>query len=157
MSVDKLNPREALGFLSWKVSRLFINELTTRFIDEGMDITVEQCRVLIPLAQVDGLSQGRLCNVLSQEKTGVSRLVVALEKRGLVRREASKEDRRVKHIFITDAGRELVEPAVDTILENYSNLVRGIDPEELAICKRVLWQILEPTLDEACRGEGAGR
>jgi len=150
MVLDRLKPRESLGFLTWKVSRMMTNELAARFSEAGVEITVEQWRALIPLFKLDGLTQGRLCELLSQEKTGVSRLVAALEKRGLVRRESSKEDRRVKYIFITDTGRQLVDSTVDMAVACRDDLVKHVDPDELEICKRVLWQIIEPTLEDDC-------
>jgi DNA-binding MarR family transcriptional regulator len=148
--LDKLNPRESLGFLAWKVARLKTNDLAARFVEAGIKITVEQWRVLIPLYKTEGLTQGRLCELLSQEKTGVSRLVAALEKRGYVRREAGKDDRRVKYIHITDAGRDLMVSTVDMALANMGTREGHVDPEELAICKKVLWEIVAPTIDEGC-------
>ncbi|MDC0336444.1 MarR family transcriptional regulator [Pseudodesulfovibrio sp.] len=150
MVLERLKPRESLGFLAWKVSRIVTNDLAARFAAAGVEVTVEQWRALVPLIKLDGLSQGKLCELLSQEKTGVSRLVAALEKRGLVRREACKTDRRVKHIYITDAGRELVESTVDMAVASRDMPLKGLDPAEVEICKRVLWQIIEPTLGDYC-------
>lgn len=146
MTNDKLKAKDAIGFLCWKVARLSASDLSARFVEAGIDVTVEQWRALIPVYKHEGLTQGQLCDILSQEKTGVSRLVAALEKRGMLRREPSKDDRRVKHLFITDAGRKLFDDTVDMAALSRKKLEKGIDPEELAICKRVLWQIIEPTL-----------
>lgn len=114
---------------------------------------MEQWRVLVPLYKLDGLTQGKLCELLSQEKTGVSRLVAGLERRGFVRREPGKEDRRVKYIHITDAGRKLMESTVEMAQANMDSREDLVDPEELAICKKVLWEIVRPTLDKACLAE----
>ncbi len=142
MPLQELNPRGSLGFLTWKVSRILTNDMTAKLFEAGLDITVEQWRALIPCYKHDGLTQGQLCEIMSQEKTGVSRLVSALEKRGLLRRESSKEDRRVNFLFITDAGRELMEASFDPVLAVLINTVKDIDPAELAICQRVLWKII---------------
>lgn len=145
-----MNPRESIGFLAWKVARVFANDLAARFAEAGVKITVEQWRALLPAYKADGLTQGKLCDMLSQEKTGVSRLVAALEKHGLLRREPGDDDRRVKYIYITDKGRELVDFTIDIVLESRAEMVRPVDPEEFAVCKRVLWQIIEPHLDGTC-------
>lgn len=145
-----MNPRESIGFLAWKVARIFANDLAARFAEAGVRITVEQWRALLPAYKADGLTQGKLCDMLSQEKTGVSRLVAALEKHGLLRREPGDDDRRVKYIYITDKGRELVDFTIDIVLESRAEMVRPVDPEEFAVCKRVLWQIIEPHLDGTC-------
>jgi DNA-binding MarR family transcriptional regulator len=150
MSIDRLNPKDSLGFLTWKVSRLLTNSLAARFAAEGIRITVEQWRALLPLYKCDGMSQGRLCEVLSQEKTGVSRLLAALERRGLVRRESGDGDRRVKHLFITDQGRRLVDATIQMAIENSRGCCEGVSPEDMDVCKRVLWKIVEPSFDHAC-------
>ncbi|MBG0790791.1 MAG: MarR family transcriptional regulator [Desulfovibrionaceae bacterium] len=148
--LNKLNPRQSLGFLTWKVARLKTNDLAARFAEAGLEITVEQWRVLIPIFKAGSMPQGKLCDILSQEKTGVSRLAAALEKRGYVRREAGKQDRRVKTLHITDAGRELMMQTFDLAKANMISCEERLDPEELGICRKVLWEILEPTLDDAC-------
>jgi len=150
MVLDRLNPKESLGFLSWKVSRILTNGLGARFAKAGLTVTVEQWRVLLPVYAADGLSQGRLCEILYQEKTGVSRLVAALEKQGLVQRKACIDDKRVKYIFITEAGLEIVDRSLEIVADSGDRLVEHIDPEELAVCKRVLWEIILPFLGEGC-------
>ncbi len=142
-----------MGFLTWKVARLFTNDLAARFAEAGIRITVEQWRALIPLYKLDGLTQGRLCELLSQEKTGVSRLVAALERHGLLTRRSDRHDRRVKKLFITDAGRKMIDSSFDIVLDNRKVLVEHVDPEDLAVCMRVLWQIILPTLGDVCIGE----
>lgn len=142
-----MNPRHTFGFLIWKVSRLCINDMNARLASTGMGVSVEQIRPLFPLYRVGPLSQGKLCDLLSQEKTGVSRLVANLERRGLVVRVSQKEDRRAKDISITQAGRDVVEAAHHLIQESYQSMTDGIDPEDMETCKRVLWQIIAPTLD----------
>lgn len=148
--IDKLNPKKSLGFLCWKVARLKTNDLYARFVEAGLEITVEQWRVLIPLFKAGSMTQGKLCEILSQEKTGVSRLVAALERRGYVRREPGKEDRRVKLLHITEAGRELMGQTMSLAEANMVSREERLDPEELAVCKKVLWEIIEPTMDECC-------
>jgi len=139
-----------VGFLSWKLNRMMTNILTSYFVEMEVDVTVEQWRALIPIYKLDGMSQGLLCTHLSQEKTGVSRLVAALEKRGLLTRKPSNEDRRVKFLHITEKGRNLIETSMEEVLKRHDEAVSHIDPEELAICKKVMWQLIEPILDPGC-------
>lgn len=148
--IPPLDPRESLGFLTWKVTRIAANDMAARFAAAGVEVTVEQWRALIPLYKCDGLTQGKLGDLLSQEKTGVSRLVAGLEKRGLIKRLSCSEDRRVKRLFITTAGRALVDSTLDLVAAAREALVEGVDPEDLAVCKRVLWRILLPTLKREC-------
>ncbi len=151
MSIERVNPRHSIGFLTWKASRIFINDMAARLAEAGMSISVEQLRPLFALYRAGPLSQGSLCKILSQEKTGVSRLVAGLERRGFVSREASLDDRRVKNLSITDAGLVVVDTALDLIQASRDKLVSTIDPDDFEVCKRVLWQIIEPHL--GCCGE----
>jgi DNA-binding MarR family transcriptional regulator len=56
----------------------------------------------------------------------------------------------VKYIYITEKGRELVDFTLDIVQESREEIARHVDPEEFAVCKRVLWQLIEPHLDAAC-------
>ncbi|WP_419785033.1 MarR family winged helix-turn-helix transcriptional regulator [Pseudodesulfovibrio sp.] len=150
MSESHLDPKNSLGFLAWKVSRVAANDLAARFSAAGVAVTVEQWRALIPLYHCDGLPQGKLCELLNQEKTGVSRLVAGLEKHGLLSRKSGKIDRRIKRLFITEAGRALIDSTLDIVRESKEALVKGVDAEELAVCRRVLWHILQPVFDREC-------
>jgi len=147
---NQLDPKESLGFLTWKVSRIAANDLASRFAAAGIGVTVEQWRALIPLYKCDGMTQGRLCEIMTQEKTGVSRLVAGLEKHGLLRRKCEESDRRVKRLFITEAGRALIDSTMDLVEAGREALVEGVAPEDLAVCKRVLWQILLPVFKREC-------
>ena len=155
MSIDKIQAKESLGFLCWKVARIVAGELNTRFAQAGIDVTTEQWRVLVPIYKYQGITQSEVCEVLSQEKTGVSRLLAALERRGLVRRETSNEDRRVRHLYITEAGQKLFDSTVDMVIEIKTKMEKPIDPEELVICKKVLWELIAPTLSPEHRCEVA--
>ena len=155
MIFDRIKPAESIGFLSYKVSRLLSNSLGARFAEAGLGLTVEQWATLVPIAKHNGITQGRLCEIISQEKTGVSRLLAALERRGLVERKTSKSDRRVKHIFITPEGERLMESSLDLALANKVAAAEGIDPDELAICCKVLLQIIRKNggcQDYGCEG-----
>jgi DNA-binding MarR family transcriptional regulator len=146
MKTDMLKARDSLGYLSYKTSRVISNALAAKFAENGINVTVEQWRVLMPLSKVDGLPQGRIGEVLMQEKTGISRLVAGLERHGYVRRESDPQDRRLKRLFITDAGRELVERTIVLMHEVNDVVEQGIAPERLASAKEVMHKVLENLL-----------
>ncbi len=142
MLIERLNPRESIGFLLYKSARLCVNAFANRLEKAGLDISVEQWRLLIPLSRYPGISQRKLAELASQEKTGVSRLLSGLESKGYVRREDDPEDRRVKRLFATEKGLDLLDRTVDLAHANNASVAEGIDPEEFAVCKKVLLQII---------------
>ena len=65
--------------------------------------------------------------------SGVSRLVERLERRGLVRREPSLEDRRGAYAVLTDAGHVLVREARATHREGiHRHFLAHFSPDELS-------------------------
>lgn len=148
MFIKRLNPRESMGFLLYKAARLYQNAFAARLEEAGEDISVEQWRLLVPLSRYKGISQRELSLVASQEKTGVSRLLSGLESKGYVRREDDPEDRRIKRIHVSEKGFALLDRTVDLALGTNVAMAEGTDAEELAVCKKVLRQLIMSNLDE---------
>src|ERR1035438_8997633 len=74
----------------------------------GQPIAVAEAHALLELTREPGLSQNGLAAHLRLEKSSVSRIVSALEKRGWVVRNRNPKDTRIVQVHLTDAGREAV-------------------------------------------------
>ena len=72
-----------------------------------IDLSPAQCHVLHLIEPRRPLPMWRLAETLSCDASNVTGLVDRLEARGLVEREASTEDRRVKVLHLTTAGSRL--------------------------------------------------
>jgi DNA-binding MarR family transcriptional regulator len=66
-------------------------------------------KTLVRLASNDGVSMGEMARGLGVDPSYITALVDDLDERGLAAREPSPEDRRVKIIVLTPAGRKLAE------------------------------------------------
>ena len=89
---------------------------------EPHGITVQQYNVLRILRGARGkpLATLEIGLRLIEQTPGTTRLLDRLEEKGLVRRERSREDRRLVHCWITGAGLELLarlDAPVDTVDE----------------------------------------
>ena len=73
-----------------------------------MDIKPAQYSVLTIIENNPGLPQGRVAEALGIQKTNFVLMIGGLERRGFVRREASKQDRRIYGLFLTLAGAKLM-------------------------------------------------
>lgn len=79
-----------------------------RLLDES-DTTPGQMKALLSLADHDeAISVGELAHDLRLSLPTVSRIVDGLTRRGWVERRVCLEDRRARHLVMTEAGRELV-------------------------------------------------
>jgi DNA-binding MarR family transcriptional regulator len=78
-----------------------------------MDIAAElglsppQLFALRALKDGEPVPMSDLAEVLRCDASNVTGLVDRLEARGLVQRRAAEHDRRIRHLFLTDAGRRL--------------------------------------------------
>jgi DNA-binding MarR family transcriptional regulator len=109
----------------------------------GSDLSPIQCHVLHLIEPGRPLPMGRLADTLSCDASNVTGLVDRLESRGLVRRQPSAEDRRVKVLRLTPAGTRL-----------RAQLLRRMTREALPLSRlsldqqRTLVTILETLVDE---------
>ena len=72
-------------------------------------------KTLVRLAKHDGVSMGDMARGIGCDPSYITALVDDLDERGLACREPSPDDRRVKIIVLTDAGRALATE-IDAVL-----------------------------------------
>ncbi len=68
----------------------------------------------------------------------VTRLLVRLERQGLVRRERAEHDRRVVEVEITPAGLALLEKLDEPVVRVTERITRHLSDEELATLSQLL-------------------
>jgi DNA-binding MarR family transcriptional regulator len=76
---------------------------------DAMGITYPQYLVLNALGEDDGMTIGAIAERLSLESSTVTPPVKRMEQAGLVVRRRSKEDERQVHVWLTDAGKALLQ------------------------------------------------
>jgi MarR family transcriptional regulator, organic hydroperoxide resistance regulator len=107
------------------------------------DLSPVQCHVLHLIEPERPLPMSRLAETLSCDASNVTGLVDRLESRGLVRRQPSSRDRRVKVLQLTPAGARL-----------RTHLLRRMAGRSLPVSRlsrdqqRALVKILEALVDE---------
>ncbi|MHB1559051.1 MAG: MarR family winged helix-turn-helix transcriptional regulator [Isosphaeraceae bacterium] len=112
-------------------------------------LTLAQFDVLMTLCHGEGITQQELAEWLLVTKANVVGLIDRVEAAGWVERRADPEDRRVKRLYLTDAGRKLARKA---------------QPGQHALVRRIFGQLSEAELrrlhsmlarlDEACSEGG---
>jgi DNA-binding MarR family transcriptional regulator len=89
------------------------------------------------------MSQQELCNATFRDKPSITRLVDNLEKLKMVRRVASKEDRRRNLIHITDTARRLQDQSMELANQTLNEALEGVDPADIELCKSVLQKVYD--------------
>jgi DNA-binding MarR family transcriptional regulator len=127
---------DSLIFLINRSATLVRQEFEARL--RVLDLTPAQWAVLIRLSEQDGLNMTELGNLLYFDKPTTTGVVNRLVKKKYVKKVKNRKDRRVTHVFITDAGKEALKP-VEPIIDFYrSNFLKGIEGEAYESAKDVL-------------------
>ncbi len=84
------------------------------------------------------LSQSELADRLGVEGATMVAMIDRLVKAGLVLREPSTVDRRIKHVVVTAAGQDLYEAVKAEAAAVRKELLAGIDPHKLEAATEVL-------------------
>lgn len=129
--------------LTGKVSLQVNRALVRKFKVAGIEVTPEQFAVMAALWKQDGVTQQVLCDEMSKEKTGMTRLLDNLEKQNLVVRIADRNDRRNNLLHLTKKGRELEEVATMVAQETMKEALEGITIEQLETSRLTMRKVLE--------------
>ena len=105
----------------------------------GYDLTPPQFAVLTALARSGPLDQVRLAGFVALDRTTVSVVVRKLERRGLVKRQISEQDRRSKLIRVTGSGRQLLADVYPRVEQAQQRMLAPLSEAE----RRALIAILQ--------------
>ena len=98
-------------------------------------------KTLVRLSRHDGVSMGEMARGIGCDPSYITALVDDLDARGLARREPSPDDRRVKIIALTDAGRALATE-IDGVLSVPPSSFAALSHSELRQLRDLLDKVL---------------
>ncbi|HKK30291.1 MAG TPA: MarR family transcriptional regulator [Alphaproteobacteria bacterium] len=131
-----------LGRLIAVVARLWRNELDNRLQPHGLS----QARyvLLVHLAEADGpIAQNDLAERAGIRGPTLVRHLDQLEASGLVQRQDFRDDRRVKHVLLTVAGRERCAEAGEVAMKLREELVAPFTPDQTMQTEKTLQGLVE--------------
>lgn len=105
------------------------------------DITPSQFAVLEALYHLGSLTQGEVSTKVLKSGSNMTTVIDNLERNGLVRRERDAKDRRVIHVYLTEAGTSKVEALlpghVEALVEEFKVLSASEQQTLGALCKKL--------------------
>jgi DNA-binding MarR family transcriptional regulator len=134
---------ESLGCLTNLSAMSARNFLTRQLSLNGIDMTIEQFKVMVVLWKEGVSTQQNIADFVGKDKTSVTRLITGLEKRSLIGRATDKNDKRCNLVTLTPQGVALEKPTMKVLQEATQYIHRDIDPQELTITLRVLKQMCQ--------------
>jgi MarR family transcriptional regulator for hemolysin len=102
-----LNPLRTFGFLLKETSRLYVVRFEQRACALGL--TLPQCKVLVYLADHEGISQVQLAELTELEPMTLVRVLDRMESDGWLERRSDPADRRARRLYLKAKGKPLVD------------------------------------------------
>jgi DNA-binding MarR family transcriptional regulator len=115
----------------------------------SVNLTMQQLKVLLLLYRQDGIASQELTRLLGVAMATVSGLIDRLVAHDYVARQEDSQDRRVRRLFLTMAGRRVVEEIMDAGAEHQRRLFARLDDDTLRMLEIVLHRIADVALAEA--------
>lgn len=134
---------ELYSFITGKASTAVARRLQKNFKESGIDITIEQWSVLYHLWKEDGQTQQQLCDATFRDKPSITRLVDNLERSKLVKRVASKNDRRSNLVFLTKDAKALEQKMMEVANKTLNEALEGVSNSQIEIAKEVLQMVYD--------------
>ncbi|AIV88656.1 MarR family winged helix-turn-helix transcriptional regulator [Burkholderia pseudomallei] len=132
---------DSVGYLMSRVKSLMTNMVTQRTQTE-LGITGTQATMLFMLAVGKCSTAAELAREYGIDASAITRLLDRVEKRGLLQRVRSSEDRRVVRLELTDEGRALTKRMPAIFRSVLDEVLDGFTPEEVGFLKSMLRRIL---------------
>ena len=139
MKPDRPPDSDAWGLL---VRLFFAQRANLPALTEDLDLSPAQCHVLHLIDPERPIPMGRLADTLACDRSNVTGLVDRLEARGLIRRQPSSADRRVKVLVLTPNGVQVRALLVQRMSAAPATLDRLTDRERRMLV-RLLQRLLE--------------
>ena len=126
------------GLLIRRMNQVSVSIFLEECARAGHDLTPVQYAALKAIGCFPGLDQATLAGLIAYDRTTIGSVVGRLADRGLIRREPTPEDRRMRRLTLEPAGTRLLE-AVDPIVARIQDeMLVGLEPAERTELCRLL-------------------
>ena len=115
--------------------------LSEVFKKNCVNLTAEQYLVMDTLWNEGTLTQQAIAFIIQKDKNSVTQFIDNLEKKGLVTRSVSKDDRRVNNIVVTKEGMAMKDSTKKLAIETMEKALEGIPEQDVLTFVDVLKKI----------------
>lgn len=131
---------ESVGYLLSQVRVRLVTAIDAELAP--LDITWAQWGILLQLANGKAETAAELCRNAGCDTGSMTRMLDRLEQKSLIRRERSAADRRIVHLRLTEAGRELYPQLPEIGLKVLNRHLRGFTRSEVELLKGFLRRMI---------------
>jgi MarR family transcriptional regulator for hemolysin len=131
--MDKL---QDLGFRLDEVARLYTRRFEERA--QTLSLRLEHCKVLILLAENEGVSQARLSQISEIDPARLVVILDRLEAEGWAQRRRRPGDRRMRSLVITENAEPIIRLIWSVVSDTYIEALQGLSTDEIGTMMKVL-------------------
>jgi DNA-binding MarR family transcriptional regulator len=137
---------ESLGYYISTISKyinLYINREAA-----ALGINIHQMRIMKRLYEHEGIHQEELTDLMRSDKITISKLLDPLVQRGYIEKVKNAEDKRIRNLYITEAG-WAIKDEIDAIHKRTTTVLsRHFTDEDQQRVRVLLDQMLENIYQE---------
>ncbi|CAD0007607.1 MULTISPECIES: MarR family winged helix-turn-helix transcriptional regulator [Flavobacterium] len=107
-----------------------------------IDITVDQCLLLIILDKNATYSQKEIAELIFKDSASITRIIELMVKKDYLTRQINESDRRKFNLEITEKGKKTIELLTPVIHKNREDALEGLSKDEIALLDKLLTKII---------------
>lgn len=140
--MQKYDFENNIGFIVNRAAKAFVKALDTD-LRENVGVTFGQWKVIVMLANQNGLTQKEIADRLGLEGPTLIPIIDKMEQEGLLVRKVDPDDRRNNRIYRTEKADELWDRMIECARRIREVSLRGIPEQDISIMRKVLEKISE--------------
>jgi DNA-binding MarR family transcriptional regulator len=138
--VKGYHSQNSVGYLLRRAGKLVTGRIEALFVEE--DVSFVQWVILMHLRDGLSMTSAELCQHLCHDSGALTRVVDQMEKRGLIRRERNRKDRRMVSLALTKEGRKVIERHLPRLVALYNGLLSDFSAQEADMLIGLLTRII---------------
>jgi len=113
-----------------------------KFIEAGLDITIDQWLVLNAISEKPDISQLEISEKVFKDAASITRIIDLLIRKNYLRRDLHQSDRRRFSLELTNEGKILMKNISKVVEQNRTQALKGILEKDLLQVQETLNQII---------------
>lgn len=120
-------------------ARLARTALAARLLEHGFYAGQDQ--IMLALDRDDGQTPGALADRLGVRPPTITKTINRLQAQGFLEKRTSNSDARQAHIFLTEAGREMIVAIEKSVKKTEKQALKGLDKKDQKALAKLLARI----------------
>lgn len=102
------------------------------------DVAIEQRATLEMIKFEENINQITIANLLNKDKTTISRSLMVLEKKGLLTKTETIDDKRSNKVELTQKGEYILEESKEVVSKYRESFVSKLSKEEIEVFFKIM-------------------